>query len=172
VALARGEPVGGRGYPASALGLVATLAERAGGDRRSGGAITCIATVLAEGDDGGDPIVDAARGVMDGHILLSRRLAARGQFPAIDLGASASRVMADVCDASQLAAAARFRRLSSLIEDNRDLVLMGAYAPGADAELDRALALAPALEAFRAQARATRIDAGEARAALLHLVPA
>ena len=161
VAMARGEAVGPRGYPASALGLIARLVERAGGDRRSGGAITAICTVLAEageGDSGGsDPVVDAARGVLDGHILLSRRLAGRGQFPAIDLAASTSRVMADICAPDQIAAAARFRRLSALVEDNRDLVLMGAYAPGNDAELDAALALGPALEAFRAQPRGQRI---------------
>ncbi len=172
VALARGEGAGARGYPVSALALIATLSERAGGDRRSGGAITLIATVLAEGDDGIDPVVDAARGVMDGHILLSRRLAGRGQFPAIELAASASRVMVDVCGAAQLAAAARFRRLSSLIEDNRDLVLMGAYAPGADPELDIALALAPQLEAFLTQPRESRADGPATREKLVRLVAA
>lgn len=170
VALARGESGGARGYPPSALALVSQLAERAGGDRASGGAITCIATVLAEADQGSDPVVDAARGVMDGHILLSRKLAGAGIFPAIDLAASASRVMADVCDPEHLAAAARFRRLSALIEDNRDLVLMGAYAPGSDAELDAALALAPRLEAFRQQPRAQRADFAAARTALTELV--
>ena len=172
VALARGESGGARGYPPSALALVAQLAERAGGDRASGGAITCIATVLSEGDSGSDPVVDAARGVMDGHILLSRKLAGAGIFPAIDLAASASRVMADVCDPLHLAAATRFRRLSALIEDNRDLVLMGAYAPGSDAELDAALALAPRLEAFRIQPRADRADFAASRRALTDLVPA
>ncbi|KAB7648327.1 FliI/YscN family ATPase [Polymorphobacter fuscus] len=174
IAMARGEPVGPAGYPASALGLIAALVERAGGDRRSGGAITAICTALAEaggGDSGGsDPVVDAARGVLDGHILLSRRLAGRGQFPAIDLAASASRVMADVCTPAHLAAAARFRRLSSLVEDNRDLVLMGAYAPGSDPELDRALTLAPAMEVFRSQPRALRIDFATAEAALQALM--
>ncbi len=170
VVLARGEPAGTRGYPPSALAQIAALVERAGGERASGGAITAIVTVLAENDDRADPVVDAARGVLDGHILLSRALAGRGQFPAIDLAASASRVMADVADPEQLRAATRFRRLSSLVEDNRDLVLMGAYAPGADAELDAALALAPALEAFRAQDRGLRADAGDSRRALLELV--
>lgn len=170
VAVARGEPVGRHGYPPSAMALIATLAERAGGERSSGGAITLVATVLAEGDDGADPVVDAARGVFDGHVLLSRGLAGRGQFPAIDLTRSASRVMADVCAPEDLAAAARFRRLTALIEDNRDLVLMGAYAPGSDPELDAALALAPRLEAFRVQAREQRVDAAAARAVLLELM--
>jgi len=157
VALARGENAGGRGYPPSAMALVAALAERAGG-LRAGGAITAIMTVLAEADEGGDAVVDAARGVLDGHLLLSRKLAGRGGFPAIDLTASASRVMAEVADAAHLAAAARFRRLNALIEDNRDLVLMGAYAPGADPELDAALALAPQLEAYRCQPRDERVQ--------------
>jgi flagellum-specific ATP synthase len=170
VALARGENAGSRGYPPSAMALIAALAERAGGDRRSGGAITAIVTVLAETDDGADPVVDAARGVLDGHILLSRKLAGRGAFPAIDLAASASRVMADVCTPEHLQAAARFRRLSSLVEDNRDLVLMGAYAPGADAELDAALALSPRLEAYRAQDRASRFDAEASTKALVALM--
>ncbi len=176
VALARGEPVGARGYPASAMALIATLAERAGGERASGGAISLIATVLDEANDagssGGDPLLDAARGVFDGHVLLSRGLAGRGQFPAIDLVRSASRVMADVCAPEHLAAAARFRRMTALIEDNRDLVLMGAYAPGADAELDAALALAPRLEAYRSQQRGERVAAEVARRELADLVPA
>jgi flagellum-specific ATP synthase len=170
VALARGENVGSRAYPPSATALIAQLAERAGGDRRTGGAITAIMTVLQEGDDGVDPVVDAARGVLDGHVLLSRRLTGRGQFPAIDLGASASRVMADVASPAHLAAAARFRRFASLVEDNRDLVLMGAYAPGADPELDAALALAPAMEAYRAQDRGARADYAASLAALEQLV--
>ena len=153
VAMARGEPSGSRGYPPSALQLIAELAERAGGDRRSGGSITLVATVLAESDDRADPVVDAARGVMDGHVLLSRRLAGRGQFPAIDLVSSASRVMIDVVNGDHERAARRFRRMVALNEENRDLVLMGAYAPGQDAELDMALAMQPVLAAFMAQDR-------------------
>ena len=170
VAMARGEPMGTRGYPPSALQLVADLAERAGGDRQSGGAITLIATVLAENDDRADPVVDAARGVMDGHILLARRLAGRGQFPAIDLVSSASRVMFDICDPAHLAAASRFRRMIALTEENRDLVLMGAYAPGADPELDLALALQPALAAFMAQPREQPADPADSIATLNELV--
>lgn len=170
VALARGENAGGRGYPPSAMALIAALAERAGGAKASGGAISAIFTVLAEADEGGDAVVDAARGVLDGHILLSRKLAGRGSFPAVDLSASASRVMGDVVDAGHVAAAARFRRLNALIEDNRDLVLMGAYAPGSDPELDAALALAPRLEAFRGQSRGVQAGWGETVAALQALV--
>jgi flagellum-specific ATP synthase len=176
VALARGENAGGRGYPPSAMALIAALAERAGGVKSvkgvRGGAITAIMTVLAEADDGGDAVVDAARGVLDGHILLSRKLAGRGGFPAIDLSASASRVMGDVVGPAHLAAAARFRRLNAMIEDNRDLVLMGAYAPGSDPELDAALALAPRLEAYRCQSRGTAAQWPETEAALMALTGA
>lgn len=171
VAMARGEPTGSRGYPPSALQLVADLAERAGGDRCSGGSITLVATVLAESDDRADPVVDAARGVMDGHVLLSRRLAGRGQFPAIDLVSSASRVMIDVVSEAHNRAAQRFRRLVALIEENRDLVLMGAYAAGQDAELDLALALQPVLAAFMAQDRAQATEWQDNISTLLQLVP-
>ncbi len=170
IAMARGEPAGARGFPPSALQLVADLAERAGGDRRTGGAITLVATVLAESDDRADPVVDAARGVMDGHVLLSRKLAGRGQFPAIDLASSASRVMIDVASADHNAAARRFRRLLSLADDNRDLVLMGAYAPGQDAELDLALALAPVLTAFITQDRGQQADWADSVATLAEVV--
>ena len=171
VAMARGEPAGSRGYPPSALQLIADLAERAGGDRRSGGSITLISTVLAESDDRADPVVDAARGVMDGHVLLSRRLAGRGQFPAIDLVSSASRVMSDVASAAHDRAARRFRRMVALNEENRDLVLMGAYAPGQDAELDLALALQPVLAAFMAQDRHQATDFHDSIETLTQLVP-
>jgi flagellum-specific ATP synthase len=171
VAMARGEPTGSRGYPPSSLQLVADLAERAGGDRRSGGSITLVATVLAESDDRADPVVDAARGVMDGHVLLSRRLAGRGQFPAIDLVSSASRVMIDVVSEAHNRAAQRFRRMVALIEENRDLLLMGAYAAGQDAELDLALALQPVLAAFMAQDRGQATDWEDNISTLLELVP-
>lgn len=172
VALARGEPAGTRGFPPSSLQLIADLAERAGGDRASGGAITLVATVLAESDDRADPVVDAARGVMDGHVLLSRRLAGRGQFPAIDLVNSASRVMIDIAAPQHETAARSFRRMVALAEENRDLVLMGAYAPGADPELDMALALQPALAAFMMQARDVATDPADSIATLIELVAA
>lgn len=170
VAMARGEPTGARGFPPSSLQLIADLAERAGGDRASGGAITLVATVLAESDDRADPVVDAARGVMDGHVLLSRRLAGRGQFPAVDLVNSASRVMIDIAGPAHAAAARAFRRMVALAEENRDLVLMGAYAPGADAELDLALALQPALAAFLMQGRDVACDPADSIATLIELV--
>jgi flagellum-specific ATP synthase len=135
------------------LALLPKLIERAGNDSASGGSVTAIYTVLADGDDLNDPVVDTARGVLDGHIILSRAVAQRGLYPAIDIAASISRVMHDIIAPEHARAAARFRRAHALIEENRDLVLMGAYAPGADVELDVALTLRPAMEAYRSQPR-------------------
>ncbi|WP_448586538.1 FliI/YscN family ATPase [Thermaurantiacus sp.] len=152
VGIAAGEPVGTRGYPPSALSLLPRLIERAGNDSTTGGAITAIFTVLADADDlVADPVVDTARGVLDGHVVLSRALAARGRFPAIDPGQSVSRTM-DACVTPDHRAAARaFVADSALIEANRDLVAMGAWVPGQDAALDRALGRAEAIEAFLTQ---------------------
>lgn len=137
--LALGETPTMKGYPASALALIPGLLERCGNDTASGGSITALYTVLADGDDVDDPVVDAARAIADGHILLSRNLAEQGVFPAIDIGRSLSRVMADVATPPHKAAAARVRRLWAVAEENRDLALMGAYRAGADPVVDEAL---------------------------------
>jgi flagellum-specific ATP synthase len=147
-----GEPGAARGYPPSALSTVTKLVERAGNSAESGGSITAIYTVLADGDDQNDPVVDTARSILDGHIVLSRELAQRGQYPAIDVGASLSRVMSDVVPPEQSAVARRFRALVSGYESNRDLVLMGAYRAGADPIIDRGIALQPQISAFLSQA--------------------
>ncbi len=168
IGLAAGEPPGRRGYPPSALDMIPCLVERAGNDRAGGGAITALMTVLADGDDlVSDPVVDTARGVLDGHILLDRSIAGRGRFPAIDLGNSLSRTMADCVPPEHLAAAARFRRDMALVEANRDLVAMGAYARGHDLALDRALDGAAVMESFLAQAQPERHAMADSRAALL-----
>ena len=168
IGLAVGEPGGSRGYPASALSLIPRLVERAGNDRRSGGAITAIFTVLADGDDTvADPVVDTARGVLDGHIVLDRAIAARGRYPAIDLGASISRTMAQCVPPAHQRAAAALSRNAALVEANRDLVAMGAWQPGQDAALDCALAGHAALEAFLQQPRDAVADFRETSAALL-----
>ena len=151
IGLAMGEPPTMKGYPPSALSLIPRLVERAGVDTASGGSITAIYTVLADGDDLNDPVVDTARAICDGHIILSRSLAEQGVFPAIDVARSLSRVMPDLVDARSLVDAQAFRRLWSLREASRDLVMMGAYQPGADAELDAALAMATAQRAFVCQ---------------------
>lgn len=167
IGLALGEPPTMKGYPPSALGMIPRLIERAGGDSEGGGSITAVYTVLADGGDTEDPIVDAARAIVDGHIILSRALAEQGVYPAIDLPKSLSRTMADVVDVDHAAAAAQFRRLWSAYEESRDLVLMGAYASGNDALLDAAIARRDEMAGFVGQRAEDRVDYATARAALI-----
>jgi flagellum-specific ATP synthase len=145
IGLALGEPASARGYPPSAIAMLPNLIERAGKDARGGGSITAIYTVLADGDDGADPVVDSARSILDGHIVLSRSLAERAVYPAIDLGPSVSRVMTDIAAPAHVAAARVLRRHLATYEENRDLILMGAYRQGADPQIDAALAYHPAI---------------------------
>ncbi len=163
IGLSLGEPPTVKGYPPSALGLIPRLCERAGADRRTGGSITALYTVLADGDDTDDPIVDAARAIVDGHIILSRTLAEQGVYPAIDVGKSLSRVMADVVDPDHAAAASALRRLWSAYEENRDLILMGAYAAGGDPLVDEAIVRRPDLLGFLRQGVKDRVGFAEAR---------
>ena len=167
IGLALGEPPTMKGYPPSALGLIPRLVERAGADRRSGGSITAAYTVLADGGDTEDPVVDAARAIVDGHIVLSRAISEQGVFPAIDVGRSLSRVMTDIVDPQHAAAAARFRQLWSAYEDNRDLVLMGAYAPGNDPVVDAAIAHREAMLDLLRQHPDQRVSFAQSRAALI-----
>jgi len=153
LALLLGEPGAARGYPPSALAAITRLVERAGNSARTGGAVTGIYTVLADGDDGSDPVVDTARAILDGHIVLSRELAQRGHYPAIDVPASLSRVMDDLVPPDIRHAARRLRALIAAREAGRDLVLMGAYRPGSDPLLDEALATGAAIDAFLRQER-------------------
>lgn len=151
IALLLGEPGAARGYPPSALATITKLVERAGNSAASGGSITGLYTVLADGDNQDDPVVDTARSILDGHVVLSRDLAQRGQYPAIDIAASLSRVMADIVAPEHIALAREFRALTASYEANRDLVLMGAYRAGADPRLDRAIAMHEALTGFLTQ---------------------
>lgn len=170
IGLALGEPPTVKGYPPSALGLIPRLVERAGGDAITGGAITAIYTVLADGDDTDDPIVDAARAIADGHIILSRSIAEQSVYPAIDVARSLSRVMADIVAPDQLALAARFRRLWSVYEDNRDLILMGAYGAGSDATIDLAIAVKPLLLDFLRQGAHDQVPMADALRDLADLI--
>jgi flagellum-specific ATP synthase len=156
IALAIGEPPATKGYPPSVFARLPALVERAGnaapgpnGER--GGSITGFYTVLTEGDDQQDPVADAARAILDGHIVLSRRLAESGHYPAIDIEASISRVMNAVVGPDQIDMARRFKSVYSAYARNRDLIAVGAYAPGADRQLDAAIAAYPRLEAFLQQ---------------------
>ena len=170
IGLLLGEPGAARGYPPSALATITKLVERAGNSVASGGAVTGIYTVLADGDNQDDPVVDTARAILDGHVVLSRDLAQRGQYPAIDIAASLSRVMGDIADPGHSAAARRFRALCATYEANRDLVLMGAYRAGTDADLDRAIAMHGALSAFLAQPQHTVVPLANAIAELAGVI--
>lgn len=148
IALLLGEPGAARGYPPSALATITKLVERAGNSAQSGGSITGLYTVLADGDNQDDPVVDTARSILDGHIVLSRDLAQRGQYPAIDIAASLSRVMNDIVDPAHATLARQFRALVATYEANRDLVLMGAYRAGADPAIDAAITYHSAILEF------------------------
>ncbi|KLE31264.1 FliI/YscN family ATPase [Aurantiacibacter luteus] len=170
IALLTGEPGAARGYPPSALATITRLVERAGNAASTGGAITGLYTVLADGDDTNDPVVDTARAILDGHLVLSRELAQRGHYPAIDVPASLSRIMDDVVTREQLAASRAMRALIADYEGNRDLVLMGAYREGADPAVDRAMAMHGPIAAFLAQERAERSSLADSRAQLLSVM--
>jgi flagellum-specific ATP synthase len=166
IGLSLGEPPTVKGYPPSALGLIPRLVERAGADARTGGSITALYTVLADGDDASDPIVDAARAIVDGHILLSRSIAEQGVYPAVDVGRSLSRVMADIAEPEHMASATLLRRLWAAFEENRDLILMGAYQAGTDPVIDEAIVRRPELLTFLRQAAGERIGFDQSVAAL------
>jgi type III secretion protein N (ATPase) len=149
IGLAAGEPPARRGYPPSVFTQLPRLLERSG--QGETGSITAIYTVLVEGSDMDEPIADEVRGILDGHIVLERKLAARGHYPAIDVLQSLSRVMAKVTAKSQQASAQRARALLAAFEEKRDLIALGAYAKGSDPRLDQAIAAAPELERFLRQ---------------------
>ena len=170
IALLLGEPGAARGYPPSALATITKLVERAGNSAQSGGSVTGLYTVLADGDNQDDPVVDTARSILDGHIVLSRELAQRGQYPAIDIAASLSRVMNDITAPDHQIAARTFRALVASYEANRDLVLMGAYRTGADPQLDRAIVMHDALTGFISQPQREIVNADDSAAALIRLM--
>ncbi len=149
IGLSVGEPPATRGYPPSTFALLPRLLERAGTGER--GSITGIYTVLVDGDDHNEPIADAARSILDGHVVLDRRLATAGHFPSIDVLGSVSRVAGRVTTREQRDLATHVRRLMAARRDAADLVDVGAYVPGANALTDAALAAAPAIDAFLRQ---------------------
>ena len=169
IGLALGEAPGMNAYPPSAFAVIPQLVERAGVDRRSGGSITAFYTVLAEAGDSDDPVVDATRAATDGHFVLSRPLAERGIFPAIDVAASLSRTMSSVVDADHLHDAMRVRRLWSLAEEYRELALLGGYTSGTDSEVDEALGRREFILNFVKQRWDRGCDAASSRAALAEL---
>jgi len=160
IALAIGEPPVTRGYPPSVFARLPQLVERAGNGADGGGSITAFYTVLTEGDDQQDPIADAARAILDGHVVLSRTLADAGHYPAIDIEQSISRAMVNLIEPAHLEQIRRFKQLYSRFQRSRDLISVGAYVAGSDPLLDQAIALYPKLESFLQQNLAERADFG------------
>ncbi len=170
IGLAIGEPPTSKGYPPSVFALLPNLIERAGVGRHGHGSITAIYTVLAEGDDANDPIVDIARASLDGQVMLSRKLADAAHYPAIDLTGSISRVMQNLLSPADLKQANRFRRLWSLYQQNVDLIQVGAYQLGSNLEIDQAILLREAMENFLRQDMHIGLDEVTTRLELNHLL--
>jgi len=168
IGLSAGEPPTARGYPPSVFSLLPKLLERAGTSET--GSITGIYTVLVDGDDHNEPIADAVRSILDGHIVLSRALAHAGHYPAIDVLASVSRVAGSVTDDTQQAVAGEVRRLLAAYADARDLIEIGAYVPGTNPLVDRAVSLRPAIEDFLRQRVGEPTDAADAYTRLAEIV--
>jgi flagellum-specific ATP synthase len=158
IGLAIGEAPATKGYPPSVFARLPQLVERAGNGADGRGSITAFYTVLTEGDDQQDPIADAARAILDGHVVLSRRIAEAGHYPAIDIEASISRVMHDVVEQQQFTLARRFKQALSTYQQNRDLIAIGAYHKGSDPRIDAAIALWPNMQNFLQQDLTERVD--------------
>ncbi len=166
IALAIGEPPATKGYPPSVFAKLPALVERTGNGRPGGGSITAFYTVLTEGDDQQDPIADAARAILDGHIVLNRSLAEAGHYPAIDIEQSISRVMHAITETTHQQVARKLKQLVSSYQRNRDLISVGAYKRGSDPQLDEAIALQPAITAFLQQDVGERSEAAASLAQL------
>ena len=152
VGLALGEQPTSRGYPPSVISLLPNLIERTGASSENEGTITAIYTILADGDDvTSDPVVDTARAILDGHIVLSRELAQQGIYPAIDVNQSVSRLMTDIVDPELVKSSQLLRKYISKYNENRDLILMGGYVQGQDPDLDQAMQLWPSILGFLQQ---------------------
>jgi flagellum-specific ATP synthase len=168
IGLSVGEPPTTKGYPPSAFGMLPKLLERVA-PLQGGGSITGLYTVLVEGDDMTDPVADTAKGLLDGHIVLSRDLAASGHYPAVDVLSSLSRVEPDIADQEEIQAARKVRRWLAKLEDAKDLIAVGAYQAGADPLLDEALNKKPKIEAFLQQSVGEHAAYVDTRAMLLAL---
>ncbi|MBX2839885.1 MAG: FliI/YscN family ATPase [Gammaproteobacteria bacterium] len=169
IGLAIGEPPTTKGYPPSVFKLLPQLVERAGYGA-SGGSVTAIYTLLAEGDDQNDPVVDAARAVLDGHIVLSREVAESGVYPAIDLEASVSRLANDLADQQQLKAIGALRRLYGLYKQNENLINMGVYQAGSNSDVDQAIRAWPNIQSYIRQALSESSNRTESINSLLEII--
>lgn len=170
IGLAAGEPPTAKGYTPSVFSLLPKLLERAGPGKAGTGAITGVFTVLVEGDDHDEPIADAARAILDGHIVLDRRIAERGRFPAIDILKSVSRSGAGATHSPLRDAARRARSLAATYEDMREMIRIGAYRQGASPEVDAAIAFHATLEEFLSQPREMAVDAASSGRRLLEIL--
>jgi flagellum-specific ATP synthase len=171
ISLAVGEPPVTRGYPPSVFARLPQLVERAGNGLMGGGSITAFYTVLVEGDDQQDPIADAARAILDGHIVLNRSLADAGHYPAIDIEQSISRAMTNLITPVHLDRVRRFKQLYSRYQRARDLIAVGAYVPGSDPLLDRAIEVHAPMDTFLQQGIEEHADATRSLAELNALLP-
>lgn len=170
IALAIGEPPATKGYPPSVFAKIPDLVERAGNGLAGCGSVTAFYTVLTEGDDLQDPIADSARAILDGHIVLSRALAEEGIYPAIDVEASISRVMPNIVAPEYLRRVQECKQLMSRYRANKDLITIGAYVPGSDAQIDRAIERHPHLLAFVSQLITQSAPLAQAQLNLQHLL--
>lgn len=168
IGLAAGEPPTTRGYPPSVFALLPRLVERAG--RTAQGSITAFYTVLVEGDDTNEPVSDTVRGLIDGHTILSRKIGAKGHYPAIDVLESLSRLMNDITSTEHRAAAMAFRELMAAYRDHEDLISIGAYRNGANPTVDTAIAMLPEINKYLRQGIHERSSVEAARDDLLRLI--
>ena len=168
IGLAVGEPPTAKGYPPSVFTLLPKILERVGPAR--GGSITGLYTVLVDGDDLTDPIADAVRAILDGHIVLSRSLASQGHFPAIDVLGSLSRVMSDVVSPEHVNAARTFLEIMAVYKNSEELINLGAYQSGSNSKLDAAIAMYEPFQKFLAQEREARVDLAESLETLQQLL--
>jgi len=168
IGLAVGEPPTAKGYPPSVFNLLPKVLERVGPAR--GGSITGLYTVLVDGDDLTDPIADAVRAILDGHIVLDRKLATQGHFPAIDVLSSISRVMSDVVSAEHLSAARSFLEIMAVYQSSEELINLGAYQPGSNLKLDVAITMRDHIRQFLTQQRENRVSIEEGVHALYELL--
>jgi flagellum-specific ATP synthase len=172
IALSIGEMPVSRGFPPSVFAKLPQLVERAGNDQGPG-SLTAIYTILVEGDDLEDPVADASRAILDGHIVLSRSLAETGLYPAIDLEKSVSRLMTQVASKTQVEGARKVRAISALYEQNRDLISVGAYTEGSDPRIDLAVAANATIRQFIQQGldeQVTFVTSEEELAAFVDMV--
>ncbi len=170
IGLAIGEPPTTKGYPPSVFAKLPTLVERAGNGVEGGGSITAFYTVLSEGDDHNDPISDASRAILDGHVVLTRALADAGHYPAIDIEQSVSRVMTSIVEPDLIKRVQKFKGMSATYRQNQDLIGVGAYQPGADARVDAAIEIYPHLMEFLQQNIDESVNLQQSREQLKQLI--